>query len=98
MAKLNWEFDYEFYGIHPYYPEELKDIIEKYIERYEKQGFKYIPFNKVFLSPHLVETPSNRLLTHSDIEKSLENLEFGNKEQIEALNAAEYLKLATVYY
>ena len=91
MAKVNWGFDYEFYGIRTDSPEELRDLFEKYIERYEKQRFRY-------LSLHLVETPSKRILTTSDIEISLENLEFGNKEQIESLNAAEYLKLARRYY
>ncbi|GEM_PF-5616189 len=91
MAKVNWEFDYEYYGKDP-----IKDWLPV-IRKYELQGFEYIPYDAVLYASARVKTPSGRILTPERIEMSLENLEFGNKEQIESLKAAEYFKLVTAY-
>lgn len=46
---------------------------------------------------YIIQTPSKKILSESDMEKILTSLKFGNKEQIEALQALEFLRSIRKY-
>ncbi len=96
MARINWIPDQEYYQMKAQ-DNDLEEVIKKEISSYESQGFEFICSVKVPFVPPKVKTPSGKILSSSDIEKILGDLEFGNKDQIEAIKAAEYFKLKTFY-
>lgn len=70
--------------------------------RLEKLAEEILPFRRMGFSradedynfiPNRIKTPSGKILSEQDADKILEHLEFGNREQIEALKALEYLGL-----
>ncbi|MBI2045374.1 hypothetical protein HYT23_04920 [Candidatus Pacearchaeota archaeon] len=72
---------------------QLKEKIEKYLEL----GFDISYTGPVLSSTMVVKTPSGRQLSLSAIERNLQGLEFGNKEQIELLKALDFFNLCGEY-
>ena len=76
--------------------EEEFEEADSLVEKFEDKGYKIS--NKGPIDSLIAKTPSGNLLSRNDIEKILlSGLEVGNKEQIEALKAAEYLKSFHAY-
>ena len=76
-----------------------KDDLEKELERYLDSGFEYFPLDPFFGFSAHVKTPKGNVLIRLDIERILsQKLVVGDEEQIEAIKAAEFLKVAEAYY
>ncbi len=85
MSQIDWTNSYT----------EMEDeqLFEE-LNKYEKKGFKYIPYYLSQKSNYVI-TPSGKRLTKRDIEKILsEKLIIGNKEQLETLDAIEFFKIS----
>lgn len=85
-----------------YYEDLSLEEIEKLYIKYLNFGFDYnhavhIPYVSFF--PSSIKTPSGKILTRSDIKGILSRqLVIGDREQIEAIEAAELFKITDAYY
>jgi len=90
MEGIDWTNQYCFMD---------EDDLEKELEKYLNSGFAYFPLDPLFGFANHVRTPKGNLLIRLDIERILSRkLIFGDKEQIEAIKAAEFFKVAEAYY
>jgi len=90
MNKVSWENQYFFWNI-----DELETEYKGYID--SSWDYK-LPYD-TGLSKTFVKTPLENILTKKDIEEILSKpLVIGNKEQIEALDAAEFFKISEVFH
>jgi len=90
MVKIDWTNQYV---------EMNRDELEKEYRRYINLGFSYEPFDQLNLRDAYIITPSGNKLIISNIEKILSGkLIFGDEKQIEAIEAAEFFKIAEAFY
>lgn len=80
-------------GKNQYETLDSRELIFLY-ERYLSEGFIYLPFNRLFDNGPFVITPSGKELTQRRIQQILDDkLVFGDELQLEALAAAEFIKI-----
>ncbi|MCD4728100.1 MAG: hypothetical protein K8R46_10590, partial [Pirellulales bacterium] len=85
MNKVDWTNQYRGWDL---------DELSEELTLYAKSGFYYESSNSLGTKKAYVQTPQKNLFFKSDIEKILSGkLIFGDKKQIEALEAAEFFKV-----
>jgi hypothetical protein len=90
MVKIDWTNQYDELD-----SEEIKEEYKKY----SSQGWEYEPSDELFLTSDYVTNSKGDSFNTSDIEKILSGkLIFGDEKQIEAIEAAEFLKVAWAHF
>jgi hypothetical protein len=89
MNQVDWINQYEQLE-----EEEVNKLYDEYCQR----GFEIVPhidlMNTSFY-PQIIRTPNGKYLTKKNIEEILSNpLIIGNKDQVEAIESAEFFKIA----